>query len=212
MILQQCSVDLGLDCLLWTAGISDLMQFTSPYRDHSTSWRRDLYIYRIGKERILRKIGGSTLGTLTQAEIQNVLDQVMQDMTKRVGGICLHKRDTMLSSDMCTIYTTFEGSYRGALILCADTTFWARLARYIMQEDTVDPNDFEDLAKEYFNVVCGQIAAGLYRISHSPSRFRIPVFYVGRYVPIEDDGTQNIINYTSDQNEGAQLIHQLISA
>ena len=212
MILQQCSVDLGLDCLLWTAGISDLMQFTSPYRDHSTSWRRNLYIYRIGKERILRKIGGSTLGTLTQAEIQNLLHQAMQDMTKRVGGICLHKRDTMLSSDMCTIYTTFEGSYRGALILCADTTFWARLARYIMQEDTVDPNDFEDLAKEYFNVVCGQIAAGLYRISHSPSRFRIPVFYVGRYVPIEDDGTQNIINYTSDQNEGAQLIHQLISA
>lgn len=169
-------------------------------------------VYAVLEQGILRKIGGSTLGTLTQAEIQNVLDQVMQDMTKRIGGICLCKRDTVLSSDMCTIYTTFEGSYRGALILCADTAFWARLARYVMQEDTVDPNDFEDLAKEYFNVVCGQIAAGLYRISHSPSRFRIPVFYMGRYIPIEDDGTQNVINYASDQNEGAQLIHQLISA
>lgn len=152
------------------------------------------------------------MGTLTQAEIQNVLDQVMQDMTKRIGGICLRKRETMLSGDMCTIYTTFEGSYRGALILCADTMFWTRLARYVMQEDIVDPNDFEELAKEYFNVVCGQIAAGLYRISHSPSRFRIPVFYMGRYIPIAEGEEQNVINYTSDQNEGAQLIHQLISA
>lgn len=152
------------------------------------------------------------MGALTQTEIQNVLDQVMQDMTKRIGGICLCKRDTILSSDMCTVYTTFEGSYHGTLILCADTTFLIRLARYIMQEDIVDPDDLEDLAKEYFNVICGQVVAGLYRISHCPSRFRIPVFYMGRYIPIEDGGAQYVINYASDQNEGAQLIHQLISA
>lgn len=152
------------------------------------------------------------MGALTQTEIQNVLDQVMQDMTKRIGGICLCKRDTILSSDMCTVYTTFEGSYHGTLILCADTTFLIRLARYVMQEDIVDPNDLEDLAKEYFNVICGQVVAGLYRISHCPSRFRIPVFYMGRYIPIEDGGAQYVINYASDQNEGAQLIHQLISA
>lgn len=152
------------------------------------------------------------MGALTQTEIQNVLDQVMQDMTKRIGGICLCKRDTILSSDMCTVYTTFEGSYHGTLILCADTTFLIRLARYVMQEDIVDPNDLEDLAKEYFNVICGQVVAGLYRISHNPSRFRIPVFYMGRYIPIEDGGAQYVINYASDQNEGAQLIHQLISA
>lgn len=152
------------------------------------------------------------MGALTQTEIQNVLDQVMQDMTKRIGGICLCKRDTILSSDMCTVYTTFEGSYHGTLILCADTTFLIRLARYVMQEDIVDPDDLEDLAKEYFNVICGQVVAGLYRISHCPSRFRIPVFYMGRYIPIEDGGAQYVINYASDQNEGAQLIHQLISA
>lgn len=152
------------------------------------------------------------MGALTQTEIQNVLDQVMQDMTKRIGGICLCKRDTILSSDMCTVYTTFEGSYHGTLILCADTTFLIRLARYVMQEDIVDPDDLEDLAKEYFNVICGQVVAGLYRISHCPSRFRIPVFYMGRYIPIEDDRAQYVINYASDQNEGAQLIHQLISA
>ncbi len=152
------------------------------------------------------------MSTLTQTEIQDVLDQVMQDMTKRIGGICLCKRDTMLSSDMCTVYTTFEGSYRGSLILCADTTFLVRLARYVMQEETVDPDDFEDLVKEYFNVICGQIAAGLFRISHSPSRFRIPMFYMGRYIPIEEEGIQGVINYASDHNEGAQLIHQLISA
>ena len=159
-----------------------------------------------------KKRGGSTLGALTQKEFQTVLDQVMQDMTKRIGGICLSKRDTILSSDMCTVYTTFEGSYQGTLILCADTTFLVRLARYVMQEDTVDPDDFEDLVKEYFNVICGQIVAGLYRISHSPSRFRIPVFYMGRYIPIEDGESQCVINYASDHNEGAQLIHQLISA
>lgn len=152
------------------------------------------------------------MGALTQTEIQNVLDQVMKDITMQIGGICLQKRDTILSSDMCTVYTTFEGSYHGTLILCADTTFLIRLARYVMQDEALNPSDFEDLVKEYFNVICGQIVAGLYRISPSPSRFQIPVFHVGRYVLISEEGIQGIINYATDHNEGAQLIHQLISA
>ncbi|MDR3765722.1 MAG: chemotaxis protein CheX [Butyricicoccus sp.] len=151
------------------------------------------------------------MAPLTQEEIQNVLDQVVQDMTDRIAGIRLCKQDKVLSGDICTVHTTFEGNYHASLTLCVETTLLTRLTQQVMQEETVDPQDIEDFAKEYFNVICGQIVAGLFRVAHVSSRFRIPSFYMGRYVPQENGGPQYVLNYTSDCNEGAQLIHQFCS-
>lgn len=152
------------------------------------------------------------MNTFTQADVQDILDQVMRDMTERYAGIQLCQNDSEPSGDICTVYTTFEGSYHGALVLCADTAFLIRLAQHVLQEETIEPNDLEDLVKEYFNVICGQIVAGLFRAFHVPASFRIPVFYTGRFIPDEQDGLHGVINYTSDCNESAQLIHQLTAA
>lgn len=38
------------------------------------------------------------------------------------------------------------------------------------------PQDVEDFAKEYFNVICGQFVARLFQLTKVASRFRIPVF------------------------------------
>ena len=89
--------------------------------------------------------GDCVLNSLTPEEIQDVLDQVVQDMTDRIAGIRLCKQDKILSDDICTVHTTFEGNYHASLILCVEDT-------------------------------CG---------------------------------TRYVLNYISDCNEGAQLIHQL---
>ena len=55
--------------------------------------------------------GDCVLNSLTPEEIQDVLDQVVQDMTDRIAGIRLCKQDKILSDDICTVHTTFEGNY-----------------------------------------------------------------------------------------------------
>ena len=65
----------------------------------------------------------------------------------------------------------------------------------------------EDFAKEYLNIICGRIVAGLFRSAHISSRFHIPSFSLGRYIP-DDVSSCCILNYTSNCNEGVQLIHQ----
>lgn len=152
------------------------------------------------------------MNSFAQADVQEILDQVMRDMTERYAGIQLCKRDSEPSGDICTVYTTFEGSYHGPLVLCADTAFMTRLAQRVLQEEIIDPNDLEDLIKEYFNVICGQIVAGLFRAFHVPASFRIPVFYSGRFIPDGEEELRGVINYTSDCNESAKLIHQLTAA
>lgn len=152
--------------------------------------------------------GDCVLNSLTPEEIQDVLDQVVQDMTDRIAGIRLCKQDKILSDDVCTVHTTFEGNYHASLILCVETPLLTRLTQHVMQEETVNSQDIEDFAKEYFNVICGQIVAGLFRAAHITSRFRIPRFCMGRYVPQDTCGTRYVLNYISDCNEGAQLIHQ----
>lgn len=148
------------------------------------------------------------MNTISQDQFQEILDQVLQDITEQVAGIRLCPQDNLSSSEeVCTLYTNFEGGYHASLTLCAEVALLTRLTQYMMQEEHIAPQDIEDFAKEYFNVLCGQIAAGLFNATHIAARFGVPNFHLGRYTPNES-GEQLILNYTSDKNENAQVIHQ----
>ncbi len=150
------------------------------------------------------------MNALTPKEIQDILDGVMQDVPNRIASIQLQKQDTFLSNNvnnLCTIHTTFEGGYHASLALCADACLLMRLTQHFMQEEIVTSQDIEDFAKEYLNIICGRIVAGLFRSAHISSRFHIPSFSLGRYIP-DDVSSCCILNYTSNCNEGVQLIHQ----
>lgn len=154
------------------------------------------------------------MNTISQAQFQEILDQVLKDITQQVAGIQLSpqgiqlcaKENSPSQEKMCTLYTNFEGGYQASIALCAEIALLTRLTQYMMQEEQIAPEDIEDFAKEYFNVLCGQIAAGLFNATHIASRFGVPNFHLGRYTP-HGDGEQLILNYTSDKNENAQVIH-----
>lgn len=144
-----------------------------------------------------------------QKEISNILDCVMRDITGRMVEIRLCEPEKTLSGDICTVETTFEGGYHGTLRLAADTALMTRLTRQVMEAEDVAPQDVEDFAKEYFNVICGHFVARLFQRTKVPARFRIPVFSTQRREDKpETDREQLVLNYTNAYHEGARLIHQ----
>lgn len=152
------------------------------------------------------------MNSLSQQQIIEIMDRVMKDITNRMDEIRRSTEDSIFfSENVCSIHTTFEGGYHATLALSVDTSLLVRLAQKFMQEEDVPPDDLEDFAKEYFNVICGHIAAKLFQIAHISSRFEIPTFSAGRYTPDKDSSSQEVLNYTNNRNEGAQLIHQTSS-
>ena len=147
------------------------------------------------------------MNTCAKHELQSILNCSMQDITNRFAGIQLLEENTDLSDDICTVHTIMEGGHRAALLLCADTALLTRLARIIMHRDTVTPKDVEDVATEYFNIICGRVAAGIFQTAHIPSRFHSPRFRTGRYLPESSSSCQCVLNYNSGNNERAQLIY-----
>ena len=146
---------------------------------------------------------------LTQTEILDILDCVMQDITNRIARIYPCKQNGAPSDDVCTVCTTFEGGYEANLILYMDTALLTKLAQTTMQEETVSLQDIEDFMKEYFNVICGHIVARLFQTAHISSRFRIPRFYSGLHLPDGAGSFCCVLSYVSGSNERAELIHQL---
>ena len=139
-------------------------------------------------------------------EVHCVLDRSMQDITKRFAGIQLMKDDVGLSENVCTVHTVLEGEHRAALLLHADMALLVRLAQNVMKQETVTSQDIEDVATEYFNVLCGRVAAGFFQIAHIPSRFQTPRFRPGKFIPESKSSCRHILTYNSEKDGSMQLI------
>ena len=133
----------------------------------------------------------------------------MQEITHRFAHVRLHRRDMVLSNDVCTVYTTFEGGYHATLTLYMDMAMMVRFTQEFLGDETVTPQDVEEFTKEYFNVICGQLVAKVFQTTHTSARFQIPRFYTGRQIPPVHSGAQWVLNYSGDCDEGAQLLYQL---
>jgi hypothetical protein len=140
-------------------------------------------------------------------QLQAILNRSIQDTTHRFAGIQLQEQAISLSDDICSIHTVFQGGHTAAVTLYADTAFLIRMAQRVIHSQTVSPQDVEDVATEYFNIICGRISAGLFQSAQVSSRFCCPRFYRGRYLPCNRNGPQCVLNYSSSQNERAQLIY-----
>ncbi len=137
---------------------------------------------------------------------ESMINQCMREITKRFAGIELLEEEAALSDDICTVHTVLEGTQRAALLLSADTSLLMKLAQHIMHSQTVTQQDIEDVATEYFNVICGRIAAGLFQSANIASRFQTPKFSPGPYLPEENAGDRCEWSYTDGDHQTARLI------
>ena len=133
-----------------------------------------------------------------------VLDQVMRDITWQTAGIELQPSSDGPEEPLCTVYIAFVKDFQTSLSLCAETSLFTRLAQCMMMTDQVLPEDVEAVAMEYFNVLCGHIAARLFPDTRVAARFTVPAFYPGLYAP-EGYAEQVVLTYSSDGIGRARL-------
>lgn len=140
-----------------------------------------------------------------QQQIRHVLHTSIQNTTNQFAGIALSENNGPLSDNICTVHTIWEGSHKAVLLMRADLALMTRLTKSILHSDTVAPQDIEDVATEYFNIICGQVASGLYRISRISTRFQVPRFHLGSYLPEDHITCRCVLNYTNSDRESVQL-------
>ena len=145
---------------------------------------------------------------MSQQELADLLDEAVREVTEQTAGVQLFPSGETPSENLCTVHITFSRGFHTSLTLCADTELVFRMARNALGEEELTQQDMEDFCKEYFNILCGKIAAILFRETKVPARFSIPTFYHGRYTP-ENHHTQFMLTYADAQKEGAQLTHHV---
>lgn len=85
----------------------------------------------------------------------------------------------------CAVYTTTKGAYQVQLVLCASRKTLRRIAQGMLGESSGDPEEIEEAAKEFLNILCGNIVSEIahrYRanVLFSPPRFA----HDGRHPPL----------------------------
>ncbi|MBD5118388.1 MAG: chemotaxis protein CheX [Clostridiales bacterium] len=148
---------------------------------------------------------------MPEEKLREVLDQIARKVTEDSVGIRLVQREPELGSDICTVHISFRQGFRSSLSLRADTAMLTHLTQSMLKEDSVTSQDLEDVAKEYLNVLCGHIAAALYRATRVVARFSVPSFHRGTYSP-EDHREQFVLSYVGDRAGTAQLVHHVPTA
>lgn len=145
---------------------------------------------------------------MSQKELETMLDKTVREVTAKTAGMSLHQDKATQGSQLCTVHIEFRKGFHSSLTLCADTSMFVRMTSNAIHGQRITPQVVEDFVKEYFNVLCGRISAILYRTTHISSRFSVPAFYAGRFEP-EGKTQQFVLNYSNEQQEGAQLIHHV---
>ncbi|NBI68662.1 hypothetical protein D1646_18115 [Pseudoflavonifractor sp. 60] len=143
---------------------------------------------------------------LPKDQLQEVLDRITREVTRESVGIQLAQGESSPGEDLCTVHIGFSQGFHSTLSLRADTAMLTRLTQSFIQEENVIPQDVEDVAKEYFNVLCGQISSALFQATKIASRFTVPAFQQGSFSP-EDYQEQFVLSYADENNGSAQLVH-----
>lgn len=145
---------------------------------------------------------------IPEEQLREGLDRIIREVTEASAGIALVRGEAPPGEDICTVHIGFRRGFHSSLSLRADTALFARLARSMLREEQITAQDLEDVAKEYFNVLCGHIAAALYKATQVSARFSVPSFHWGSYSP-KDHMEQFVIRYSGGQNEAAELVHHI---
>ncbi len=145
---------------------------------------------------------------MSEEKLKAVLDRVTRKVTEDSAGIRLVQSEAKPGRDLCTVHISFCQGFRSSLSLRADTAMLTRLTQAMLGEEQVAAQDLEDVTKEYFNVLCGHIAAALYQATRVAARFSVPSFHWGAYHPA-DHREQFVLNYSSGRNEAAELVHHV---
>lgn len=141
---------------------------------------------------------------ISQKLLCETMERAVQEITEATAGIRLRRgEEGPPAGETGTVSLAFNRGFQFTLSFQAELTMLERMTRNMMHDERATPQDVEDFTKEYFNVLCGRIAALLYRAARVSARFTVPVFRT-REGPAE--GARLALGYISDQGERARLL------
>lgn len=119
---------------------------------------------------------------------------------------------TLCRENLFTVYTTLEGDYHIRLVFCSEQVLLKAIAENMLEETVEDYEDTVECAKEFFNVVCGQIAAVLFKTIRAKERFPCPCFAEGYFLP-ENEEADSLMTfyYTGEQYKPALFLHDKLT-
>lgn len=149
--------------------------------------------------------------SLTPVQLRELICDMTQRITQNVAHIDLSLCDIEPDPqrDLCSVYTTLSGGYSSCLVLCAERSFFHRLTENILGHPTDDPEDLEEYAKEYFNVLCGRLVGEIYQVTRQGAKFHPPCFQEGHYslIPSAPDVHLEAICFTDPKFEHLTVLH-----
>lgn len=145
---------------------------------------------------------------MEQRKLEEMLDSAVREVTRRTAGVELFPAQGSPDGELWTVYITFKNGFQSSLTLCGNISLLDRMARSALQEENLSRQDLEDFSKEYFNILCGKIAALLFQATKVPARFSVPALYPGRFAP-EGHSRQFVLTYQDDRRQRVQLVHHV---
>ena len=76
-----------------------------------------------------------------QEGLKEIFDQITRGVTQQAAGISLRQGNVKPTGEMYTVYTTFERGLRTSVSMCAEASLFARLTKYMMQEEEITHQD-----------------------------------------------------------------------
>ncbi len=148
------------------------------------------------------------MNAMTQEEMQEVLNNIMLCITEKMTGVQLKCEENICINDCCTVNVVFEGNCDVKLSLCADKLFFIRITKSILQDDNITEQDMQDTAKEYLNVIYGNLIGKLFNAAYKPTCFKSPIFKDGNHIIDNSENVQHICQtcYYNDYNENVMLV------
>lgn len=148
------------------------------------------------------------VATIPEEQLREDVDRITREVTHSAAGIELRRCAASPETNLYSVYIRFQKGFQFGFSLRADALMLTRLTRAILCAQTVSPQDVEDVAKEYFNVLCGHFAHAFYRTTQVASRFDVPAFYQGTFRP-QGLRERFCLNYAAGTGGLAQLIYHV---
>lgn len=138
--------------------------------------------------------------------LEQATDEVLKDITYSVGGVRLQASLSHIPvlQKPHTVYITFTGQTPITLAMCAEYALFHRITKFMLDGEPSDEQEVEMFIKEYFNVLCGKLAASLYALTHKAVRFGVPHYCSGTRIP-EGTLTYFLHSYRSEQGDAADF-------
>lgn len=114
---------------------------------------------------------------LTGANIQQILDASVRDISKRVGKLdvidACESAVPKLESPY-TIYVTTSGDYQEVFSFSAEGKVLETIARNMMRGADINDESIRICAMEFFNILCGHTISSINKKYNTKTRFSIP--------------------------------------